>query len=40
VRASNTEPIRRIVAEAKDEATANGLVAQVRKIADAIIAKK
>ena len=40
VRASNTEPLMRIVAEAKDEATANGLVAQVRKIADAIIAGK
>ena len=38
VRASNTEPIMRIVAEARDEKTANDLVASIRKIADAVIA--
>lgn len=37
VRASNTEPIMRIMGEARDEATAKGLVAQVRKIADAVM---
>jgi phosphomannomutase len=39
VRASNTEPIMRIVAEARDDATANRLVAAARKIADAVIGK-
>ena len=39
VRASNTEPIMRIAAEAPDEQTANALVAEVRKIADAVIAE-
>ncbi len=38
VRASNTEPIMRIVAEAREEKTANDLIAKVRKIADAVIA--
>ena len=37
VRASNTEPIMRIMAEATDQRTAEGLVAEVRKIADEII---
>lgn len=40
VRASNTEPIMRIVAEAKEARIANELVAKVRKIADAILAKE
>ena len=40
VRASNTEPIMRIVAEAKDQQTAERLVAQARTIADAVIAGK
>lgn len=40
VRASNTEPIMRIFAEARDNQIAEGLVAQVRKIADAVIAGK
>jgi len=39
VRASNTEPIMRIFAEARDQATADALVAEVRAIADAEIAK-
>ncbi len=39
VRASNTEPIMRIFAEARDEKTAQGLVDMVRKIADEIIGK-
>ncbi len=34
VRPSNTEPIIRIIAEAKDEDTASGLVEKVRKIAE------
>ncbi len=37
VRASNTEPIMRIFAEARDEKTANALLAKVCKIADAAI---
>jgi phosphomannomutase len=37
VRASNTEPIMRIMAEATDAKTADNLVAQVRKIADEVI---
>jgi phosphomannomutase len=37
-RASNTEPIMRIIAEAADRETAQGLVRQVRKIADSVIA--
>jgi phosphomannomutase len=37
VRASNTEPILRIFAEAPDAETANDLVAQVRTIADEVI---
>jgi len=37
VRASNTEPIMRIMAEAKDTATADGLVDEVRAIADEVI---
>jgi phosphomannomutase len=36
VRASNTEPIMRIIAEAGDERTANALIARVRGIADKI----
>ena len=36
-RASNTEPIMRIIAEAGDERTAGALVAEVRKIADTVI---
>ena len=39
VRASNTEPIMRIFAEARDAAVANDLVARVRAIADEIIGK-
>jgi len=39
VRASNTEPIMRIMAEASDQQTAEQLVAQVRKIADEVIQK-
>ena len=39
VRASNTEPIMRISAEARDEQTASALVAEVRQIADAVIAE-
>jgi phosphomannomutase len=38
VRASNTEPIMRIMSEARDAATADALAAQVRKAADAVIA--
>ena len=34
VRASNTEPIMRIIAEAPERETAEALVAEVRKIAD------
>jgi phosphomannomutase len=40
VRASNTEPIMRIVAEARDRATAEALVNQIRQIADKVITKK
>ncbi|MFB3894006.1 MAG: phosphoglucosamine mutase [Phycisphaerae bacterium] len=40
VRASNTEPIMRIVAEARDAATARSLVDQARALADAVIGKK
>jgi phosphomannomutase len=40
VRASNTEPIMRIVAEARDRATADALVKQIRQIADKVIAEK
>ena len=36
-RASNTEPIMRIIAEAGDEKTARALVDEVRKIADGVI---
>ena len=39
VRASNTEPIMRIMAEARDAAVAQDLVDRVREIADAAIAK-
>ena len=38
VRASNTEPIMRIMAEARDEEVAQRLVQRVRQIADAVIA--
>jgi len=37
VRASNTEPIMRITAEARDEKTAEELVARFRKVADEVI---
>ena len=37
VRASNTEPIMRIIAEAPDQAETDALVAEVRKIADDVI---
>lgn len=37
VRASNTEPIIRIIAEAPDQAAAESLVAEVRKLADEVI---
>jgi phosphomannomutase len=37
VRASNTEPIMRIIAEAPSEDQANALIARVRAIADDII---
>jgi phosphomannomutase len=40
VRSSNTEPIMRIMAEAKTEAAAQELVNQVRAIADAVIKQK
>jgi phosphomannomutase len=40
VRASNTEPIMRIVAEARDRATADALVKQIRQIADKVIAER
>jgi len=40
VRGSNTEPIMRIFAEARDERTASALVAEVRNLADPIIAGK
>ena len=39
VRASNTEPIMRIMAEARDQAAADALVDEVRAIADAVIAR-
>jgi len=39
VRASNTEPIMRITAEASDEKTAQSLISQVQKIADEIVHK-
>jgi len=39
VRASNTEPIMRIMAEARDRKTADDLVAQVRRIAEGVIDK-
>jgi phosphomannomutase len=38
VRASNTEPIMRIIAEAPDRAAAEALVAEVRKLADEVMA--
>ncbi|NLW85896.1 MAG: phosphoglucosamine mutase [Planctomycetes bacterium] len=38
VRASNTEPIMRIMGESKDQAVVDALVAQVRRVADAVIA--
>jgi len=38
VRASNTEPIMRIIAEAPDQAAAEALVAEVRKLADEVMA--
>ena len=38
VRASNTEPIMRIIAEAPDQAAADALVAEVRKLADEVMA--
>jgi phosphomannomutase len=37
VRASNTEPIMRIFAEARDARTAEGLVSEVRNVADGVI---
>jgi phosphomannomutase len=37
VRASNTEPILRIIAEAPDEATVDALVEEVRKIAERVV---
>ena len=40
VRASNTEPIMRIMAEARDTALAQRWVDQVRRIADAVIAAR
>ncbi|HAU36372.1 MAG TPA: phosphoglucosamine mutase [Phycisphaerales bacterium] len=40
VRASNTEPIMRIMAEARDRAAAEALVAETRKLADAVIGKQ
>ena len=36
-RASNTEPIMRIIAEAPDRATAEELIARVRRVVDAVI---
>jgi phosphomannomutase len=36
-RASNTEPILRIIAEAPDEALARGRIDQVRKVIDAAL---
>ena len=39
VRASNTEPIMRIMAEATDQPSADALVAEVRAVADATIAE-
>ena len=38
VRASNTEPIMRIIAEAPDQAAAEALVAEVKKLADEVMA--
>ena len=38
VRASNTEPIMRVAAEAADESVAQALVDQAKAIADAVIA--
>lgn len=38
VRGSNTEPIMRIIAEAPDQAGAESLVAEVRKLADEVMA--
>ena len=38
-RASNTEPIMRIIAEAKDARLANALAGEARKIADSVIAR-
>jgi phosphomannomutase len=40
VRASNTEPIMRIIAEAPDQAAAEALVAEVRKLADEAMARE
>jgi phosphomannomutase len=37
VRASNTEPIMRIIAEARDERTAKAMVDDIRKIADSVV---
>ena len=37
VRASNTEPIMRIIAEAPDQAAAEALVAEVRQLADEVL---
>lgn len=39
VRASNTEPIMRIMAEAPERSAAESLIAEVRTVADAVIAK-
>jgi len=39
VRASNTEPIMRIVAEAREEKPARALIAEVRRIADGLVNK-
>ena len=40
VRASNTEPIMRIIAEAADRSQAEALIQQVRQAADAVLGKK
>jgi phosphomannomutase len=40
VRASNTEPIMRIIAEALNQDDAEALVAEVRKIADTVIGEQ
>jgi len=40
VRASNTEPIMRIIAEAPDQPAAEALVAEVRQLADEVMASE